>query len=106
PDKPGHRKFVYPVIAAVTDPILTFAPPAFFGAYSKNWPLPRSIVRDPSPTLKIVFSPRRVIVWSLKVSSLRDCTPVCTPVPWRTSSFTEAGRGDAFDGSTRTSWMT
>ena len=62
PDKPGYRKFVYPVIAAVTDPILTFAPPAFFGAYSKNWPLPRSIVRDPSPTLKIVFSPRRVIV--------------------------------------------
>ena len=44
-DKPGHRKFIYPVIAAVTGPILTFAPPAFFGTYSKNWPLPRSIVR-------------------------------------------------------------
>jgi len=31
-DKPGQRKFIYPVIAAVTGPILTFAPPAFFGA--------------------------------------------------------------------------
>jgi hypothetical protein len=31
PDKPGHRKFIYPVIAAVTAPALTFAPPAFFG---------------------------------------------------------------------------
>src|SRR5205809_5191200 len=61
PDKPGHRKFIYPVIAAVTGPALTFAPPAFFGAYSKNWPLPRSMVRGPLPTLKIVFSPRRVI---------------------------------------------
>jgi hypothetical protein len=29
--KPGHRKFVYPVIDAVTGPILTFAAPAFFG---------------------------------------------------------------------------
>src|SRR4029453_1085021 len=38
------------------------SPPAFFGAYSKNWPLPRSMVRGPSPTLKIIFSPRRVIV--------------------------------------------
>jgi len=62
PDKPGHRKLIYPVIAAVTGPALTFAPPAFFGAYSKNWPLPRSMVRGPLPTLKIVFSPRRVIV--------------------------------------------
>ena len=65
----------YPLIAAVTGPILTFAPPAFFGAYNKNWPLPRSMVRGPSPTLKIVCSPS-VIVWSLKVSSLRDWTPV------------------------------
>ena len=62
PGQAGSQEFIYPLIAAVTDPILTFAPPAFFGAYSKNWPLPRSIVRDPSPTLKIVFSPRRVIV--------------------------------------------
>jgi hypothetical protein len=30
-DKPGHRGFIYPVIAAVTGPVLTFAPPAFFG---------------------------------------------------------------------------
>jgi hypothetical protein len=29
-DKPGHREFIYPVIAAVTGPVLTFAPPAFF----------------------------------------------------------------------------
>src|SRR5262249_46758771 len=64
------------------------------------------MLRGPSPTLKIVFSPRRVMVLSLKVSSLRDWTPVCTAVPWRTSSFTAAGRADAFDGSTRTSWMT
>jgi hypothetical protein len=35
-ENPGHRKFVYPVMAAVTGPALTFAPPAFFGAYSKN----------------------------------------------------------------------
>jgi CheY-like chemotaxis protein len=48
---------IYPVIAAVTVPALTFAPPAFFGTQSRNWPLPRSMVRDPSPTLKIVFSP-------------------------------------------------
>ncbi len=26
-----YRKFVYPVIAAVTGPILTFVPPVFFG---------------------------------------------------------------------------
>ena len=30
-DKPGRRKFIYPVIAAVTGPILTFTAPAFFG---------------------------------------------------------------------------
>jgi hypothetical protein len=42
----------------------------------------------------------------LKVSSLRDWTPVCTAVPCRTLSLTAAGRGDAFDGSTRTSRMT
>jgi hypothetical protein len=60
--KRGDLEIYYPVIAAVTAPALTFAPPAFFGAYSKNWPLPRSMVRGPSPTLKIVFSPRRVIV--------------------------------------------
>jgi len=61
-DKPAHSELIYPVIAAVTGPALTFAPPAFFGAYSKNWPVPRSMVRGPSPTLKVVFSPRRVIV--------------------------------------------
>jgi hypothetical protein len=60
--KPGSQEIYYPVIAAVTAPALIFVPPAFFGAYSKNWPLPRSMVRAPSPTLKIVFSPRRVIV--------------------------------------------
>src|SRR5205814_8989628 len=92
PDKPGHRKFIYQVIAAVTGPILIFAPPAFFGVYSKNWPLPRSMFREPPPTLKIVFSPMRVIVLSLKVSSLVDWTPVCTAVPWRTLLFTAAGR--------------
>jgi hypothetical protein len=26
----------YPVMAAVTGPVLTFAPPAFLGTYSKN----------------------------------------------------------------------
>src|SRR5512132_1801984 len=62
PGQAGSQEFIYPEIAAVTGPILTFAPPAFFGAYSRNWPLPRSIARGPSPTLKIVFSPRRVIV--------------------------------------------
>ena len=45
------RKFIYPEIAAVTGPILTFAPPDFFGTYSKNWPLPRSMVRAPPPGL-------------------------------------------------------
>jgi hypothetical protein len=29
--KVPYRKFVYPVIAAVTGPIFTFAPPDFFG---------------------------------------------------------------------------
>src|SRR5437773_1148816 len=62
--------------------------------------------RDPSPTLKIVCSPRRVMVLSLNVNSLRDWTPVCTAVPWGTSSFTAAGRDEALDGSIRTSWMT
>src|SRR6188472_4427404 len=62
PGQAGTREVIYPLIAAVTGPILTFAPPAFFGAYSRNCPLPRSMARDPSPTLKIVFSPRRVIV--------------------------------------------
>ncbi len=45
--KRGDLEIYYPVIAAVTAPALTFAPPAFFGAYSKNWPLPRSTVRGP-----------------------------------------------------------
>ena len=62
PGQAGSQEFIYPLIAAVTGPILTFAPPAFFGAYSRNWPLPRLMARDPSPTLKMVFSPRRVIV--------------------------------------------
>src|SRR5258708_16931455 len=104
--KPGSQEIYYPVIAAVTAPALLFVPPAFFGTYSKNWPLPRSMVRAPSPTLKIVFSPRRVIVLSLKVSSLRDWSPVFTAVHCRTLSFTTAGRADAFDGSSLTSWTT
>jgi hypothetical protein len=62
PGQAGSQEFIYPLIAAVTGPILTFAPPAFLGVYSRNWPLPRSMARGPSPTLKIVFSPRRVIV--------------------------------------------
>src|SRR6266487_2171215 len=102
----GSAEIYYPVIAAVTGPVLTFAPPAFLGTYSKNWPLPISMLRGLSPTLKVLFSPRRVIVLSLNVSSLRDWAPVCTAVPWRTSSFTVAGCGDAFDGSSLTSWMT
>ena len=62
PGQAGSQEFIYPLIAAVTGPILTFAPPAFFVSYSRNWPLPRSMARGPWPTLKIVFSPRRVIV--------------------------------------------
>src|SRR5262245_8071438 len=60
-DKLVSQKFIYPVIAAVTGPILTCVPPAFFGTYSRNCPLPSSIVRPP-PMLSIVFSPKRVIV--------------------------------------------
>src|SRR5260370_24061828 len=99
-------KSVYPVIAAVTGPIFTFAPPAFFGTYSKNWPLPRQMDRALPPTRKIGVPPCRVTVLSLKVSSLRDWSPVFTAVPWRTLSFTTARRADAFDGSSLTSWTT
>ena len=42
----------------------------------------------------MVFSPKRVIVWSLNVSSLRDCVPVCTALPWPTVSLTPTGRAD------------
>src|SRR5260370_759300 len=54
-----------------------------------------SIVRPSPPTLKILFSPRRVMVLSLNVSSLRDWTPVCTAFPWRIVSFTAARRAAA-----------
>src|SRR5713226_2006408 len=55
-------KSVYPVIAAVTGPILTFAPPAFFGTSPVNGTRRRSMGATGPDPLKIVFSPRRVIV--------------------------------------------
>jgi len=62
PGQPEITGTYYPLIAAVTGPHLNLCATRLFAAYSKNWPLPRSMARGPSPTLKIVFSPRRVIV--------------------------------------------
>ena len=84
---------VVPVIAAVTAAVLIVAPPEPFGTWKRTAPLPRFKVRVPSLKLKIVFAPRRVMVRSAKVNSLRDCVPVRTAEPVRTSSLTTAGRG-------------
>src|SRR4051794_17317021 len=68
-------------------------------------PPPRSRFRVPSLKLKSVFSPRRVMVRSLKVSSARDSIPVRTAVPLLMRSFRLALRGAAWTGSSFTSLM-
>ncbi len=93
-------------MAAVTAAVVIFAPPEFFGTRNNIAPPPNSTVRVPSLTVKIVFAPRRAIVLSVNVNSLRESTPVRTAVPSRTSSFTVALRGAAAVGNKFTSLMT
>ena len=69
---------VVPVMAAVTVAVRMVAPPAFLGTWSKTDPCFNSTLRPPSRKLKTEFWPKRVIVLSLKVSSVRDWRPVCT----------------------------
>src|SRR5438874_10588310 len=66
----------------------------------------RFISRVPGLKLKLVLAPRRVMVRSLKVNSLRDCVPVLTGVPWRIRSLSATGRGAAFSSTTLTSFTT
>jgi len=55
------KEFYLPSDRCRDGPALTFAPPAFFGDTAKIGRC-RSMVAAPFATLKIVFSPRRVIV--------------------------------------------
>ena len=93
-------------MAAVTAAVLIVAPPLPFGSWKRIAPLIRFISRVPSLKLKIVFAPRRVMVRSVKVNSLRDSVPVRTAVPGRTGSLTVAGRGAACSASSLTSFTT
>src|SRR5438552_15480921 len=88
---PVAKRAVPPVIAAVTADVLTLTAGALGGICRRTAPLVRSSSRDPCLKLKTVFAPSRVIVRSVKVSSARDSTPVRTPIPWMTLSFTAAG---------------
>ena len=90
---------VVPVTAAVTAAVWIFAPPIPFGTCSSITPLSSDMFRVPSTKLKCVFAPSRVIVWSLKSSSLRDSTPVRTLCCPRSVSLMLAGCAP-FDGST------
>ena len=67
-------------MAAVTAEVVIFAPPESFGTRMRMAPPPRSIVRVPWSTEKIVFAPSRAIVRSENVSSLRESAPVRTAV--------------------------
>src|SRR5215467_347780 len=66
----------------------------------------RAISRVPGLKLKVVLAPRRVMVRSTKVNSLRDCAPVLTGVPSRIRSLSATGRGGAFSSTTLTSFTT
>ena len=89
--------------AAVTAAVWIVALGAPGGTSSRTEPRSRFRSRVPSFKLKIVFSPRRVMVRSVKVNSARDCVPVRTAVPWLTLSFIAAGCGGAFVANKRTS---
>ena len=69
-------------------------------------PPPSSRLRVPSLKLKIVFAPSRARVWSVKVSSARDSTPVRTAVPSRTSSLTAPAGARLAQGTSLTSLIT
>jgi len=90
---PVAKRAVPPVIAAVTADVLILTAGALGGICRRTAPLVRSTSRAPCLKLKTVFAPSRVSVRSVKVSSARDSTPVRTPIPWVTLSFTAAGRG-------------
>ena len=79
---------------------------ASLGYLKRIAPSIRFISRVPSLKLKIVLAPRRVMVRSAKVNSLRDCVPVRTALPRRTRSLTAAGRGAACSSSSLTSFTT
>jgi hypothetical protein len=97
---------VPPLIAADTAAVLIFTSGAVGGTETRMAPLVSFTSRDPALKLKTVFAPRRVIVRSANVSSVRDSVPVRTAVPCLTSSFTVAGRGAAWFGSSFTSFTT
>src|SRR6266446_43049 len=103
---PVAKKAVPPITAAVTAALLILAGGAFDGTSRRMVPLVTFSSRARSLKLKIVFSPSRVTVRSEKVNSARDSVPVRTAVPRPTFSFTAAGRGAAFEGSSRTSRIT
>src|SRR2546427_2118410 len=89
---------VAPVLAAAIAAVLIFKPPVPFGIWKSTAPSTRSMVRIPSLKLTIVFAPRRVIVWSANVNSLRPAAPVLIASPSRTLSPTAARRGAAACG--------
>src|SRR5437667_10053852 len=97
---------VAPALAAAIAAVLIFKPPAPFGIWKSTAPSTRSMVRIPSLKLTIVFAPRRAIVWSAKVNSLRPAAPVLTASPSRTLSPTAARRGAACGGPSFTSFTT
>jgi hypothetical protein len=86
---------VPPLIAADTAAALTLTSAAPGGIWIRIAPLLIFKSRVPGLKLKTVFDPRRVMVRSVKVSSVRESVPVRTAVPNFTSSLTTAGRGAA-----------
>src|SRR6202030_3182584 len=100
------KRAVPPITPAVTPAVVILAAGAFEGTSTRMAPLVTFSSRAASLKLKMVFSPSRVTVRSAKVNSARDSVPVRTAVPRPTFSFTAAGRGAAFEGSSRTSRIT
>src|SRR5260370_42231892 len=103
---PVANRAVATIMPAGTPAVLILAAGAFEGTSKRMAPLVTFSSRAASLKLKIVFSPSRVTVRSAKVNSARDSVPVRTAVPRPTFSFTAAGRGAAFEGSSRTSRIT
>src|ERR1700726_4637288 len=103
---PVAKRAVPPITPAVTPAVVILAAGDFDGTPKRMGPLVKFSSRAASLKLKIVFWPSRVTVRSAKVNSARDSVPVRTAVPRPTFSFTAAGRGAAFKGSSRTSRIT
>jgi hypothetical protein len=106
PDRADSRITVVPVIPTETALVVMRAPPESFGTRRSIEPLLKSTLRPALLKLKDVFAPRRVIVSSRKVSSDRESSPVRTPVPSFTLSFTTADFAADLEGRSLTSRMT